>query len=168
MESALIWTILSTIFAKTLDLHIVRFCFFSQKQEHSETSVNYLCALQTIAKDCNYGGMEEEMVILQFQTGLCHPQQKTFSCNMSAKSSLSVEPDTCLGTACELVSVTNHAGVVHAGGLSENFRQQYAKHGQEKVTEFTDGGHSFPSDSCAVGTGSQRSALAPNTDKLAN
>ncbi len=108
-DPALLRTVLYTIFAGKMDLHVARFCFFSRKQSSTETSAEFLSALRTIAMDCEFGGIGEEMVVVQFQTGLRHHQRKTSDCHSSAKSVFPVEQNVNVGAESTLVFETSRS-----------------------------------------------------------
>ncbi len=115
-DYVLLHAVLSTIFAESPDVHAARDCFFWRKQAPVESSADFASALRALIKDCIFGGMEDELLAIQFNSGRCSrddtcDEQKSFISENSAKSTFSVQSMASVTSACVVGSVLSESSI---------------------------------------------------------
>ncbi len=77
MDCEVLQVILSSIFAEEMSLQIAKHCFFLRKQGPNKSIVDFASALWTLAIDCDFGTIEDELVTSQLFTGCYHGTHET-------------------------------------------------------------------------------------------
>ncbi len=105
MDYEAVQAILSSIFAEEMSPRIARHWFLTRKQDPNESIVDFASALWTLAINCDFGMMEDEVLTSHLCASCCHRnaklkllQQNATDFESSVKLAISVGSVLCIGS----------------------------------------------------------------------